>query len=157
MAHANEMLGFLHGFYGVGATIAPLIATTMITKGDLPWFYWYYAMVSPLFKPNSTPQLTVILDRLRSRRACHGSALFLGSQRRSFSRSKPQDIECRGLSSQRSDAHHASGTHNVDLRSFLPGLCWRGSCSWGLDRGVHDPREKYVSCGLTCFAGLTLY
>lgn len=46
MAHANEMLGFLHGFYGVGATIAPLIATTMMTKGDLPWFYWYYIMVS---------------------------------------------------------------------------------------------------------------
>lgn len=46
MAHANEMLGFLHGFYGVGATIAPLIATTMVTKAELPWYYWYYAMVS---------------------------------------------------------------------------------------------------------------
>jgi fucose permease len=46
MANANEMLGFLHGFYGLGATIAPLIATTMITKAELPWFYWYYVMVS---------------------------------------------------------------------------------------------------------------
>ena len=46
MANANELLGFLHAFYGVGATIAPLIATTMITKADLPWYYWYYCMVS---------------------------------------------------------------------------------------------------------------
>jgi fucose permease len=45
MANANEVLGFLHGFYGLGATIAPLIATTMITKGNLPWFYYYYLMV----------------------------------------------------------------------------------------------------------------
>lgn len=46
MANANELLGFLHGFYGLGATIAPLIATTMITKSNLPWYYWYYVMVS---------------------------------------------------------------------------------------------------------------
>ena len=45
MANANEILGFLHGFYGLGATIAPLIATTMITKAHLPWYYWYYVMV----------------------------------------------------------------------------------------------------------------
>ena len=46
MANANEVLGFLHAFYGLGATIAPLIATTMITKGNLPWYYWYYIMVA---------------------------------------------------------------------------------------------------------------
>ncbi|KXT12859.1 hypothetical protein AC579_5380 [Pseudocercospora musae] len=45
MANANEILGFLHAFYGAGATIAPLIATTMITKADLPWYYWYYCMI----------------------------------------------------------------------------------------------------------------
>lgn len=45
MANANEVLGFLHGFYGLGGTIAPLIATTMITKGNLPWYAWYYVMV----------------------------------------------------------------------------------------------------------------
>ena len=45
MANANEVLGFLHAFYGLGATIAPLIATTMITKANLPWYYWYYVMV----------------------------------------------------------------------------------------------------------------
>jgi fucose permease len=46
MANANEVLGLLHAFYGVGATIAPLVATSMITKADLPWYYWYYCMVS---------------------------------------------------------------------------------------------------------------
>jgi fucose permease len=45
MANANEVLGFLHGFYGLGGTIAPLIATTLITKADVPWYYWYYAMI----------------------------------------------------------------------------------------------------------------
>ncbi len=45
MNNANEMLGFLHGFYGVGGTIAPLIATTLITQADYPWYYWYYFMV----------------------------------------------------------------------------------------------------------------
>lgn len=46
LANPNEILGFLHGFYGVGATIAPLIATTMITRQGLQWYSFYYVMVS---------------------------------------------------------------------------------------------------------------
>lgn len=46
MANANELLGFLHGFYGLGATLSPLIATSMITKAFLPWYSFYYVMVS---------------------------------------------------------------------------------------------------------------
>jgi fucose permease len=50
MANPNEVLGFLHAFYGLGAVLAPLIATTMITKGNrLPWYYFYYVMVIPLY------------------------------------------------------------------------------------------------------------
>ncbi|KAM3079672.1 hypothetical protein ACMFMG_006085 [Clarireedia jacksonii] len=45
MENANELLGFLHGTYGLGATISPLIATAMITKGDLPWYKFYYVMI----------------------------------------------------------------------------------------------------------------
>ncbi|KAL1599603.1 hypothetical protein SLS60_007406 [Paraconiothyrium brasiliense] len=46
MANANEVLGFLHGFYGLGAVLSPLIATTMITKGQrLPWYTFYYVMI----------------------------------------------------------------------------------------------------------------
>jgi len=48
MEKSNEVLGFLHGFYGLGATLAPLIATTMITKGNLQWYTFYYILVSPI-------------------------------------------------------------------------------------------------------------
>ncbi|KAK0740712.1 tRNA wybutosine-synthesizing protein, partial [Schizothecium vesticola] len=44
MHSANELLGFLHGAYGLGATIAPLFATAMITKGHLPWYTFFYLM-----------------------------------------------------------------------------------------------------------------
>lgn len=49
MANPNEILGFLHAFYGLGAVLAPLIATTMITKGNLPWYTFYYVMISMAF------------------------------------------------------------------------------------------------------------
>lgn len=45
MQNANEILGFLHGAYGLGATIGPLIATAMVTHGDLPWYTFYYLMI----------------------------------------------------------------------------------------------------------------
>ena len=45
MQRANELLGFLHGAYGLGATIGPLIATAMVTKGGLPWYKFYYVMI----------------------------------------------------------------------------------------------------------------
>ncbi|KAK4239270.1 major facilitator superfamily domain-containing protein [Achaetomium macrosporum] len=45
MQRANELLGFLHGAYGLGATISPLIATAMVTRGGLPWYSFYYVMI----------------------------------------------------------------------------------------------------------------
>ena len=45
MQNANQLLGLLHGIYGLGGTVAPLIATTMVVKGRLPWYYWYYLMI----------------------------------------------------------------------------------------------------------------
>ncbi|GME51337.1 hypothetical protein GTA08_BOTSDO05339 [Neofusicoccum parvum] len=45
MANANEVLGFLHAFYSIGATISPLVATSMITKAHLQWYEFYYVMV----------------------------------------------------------------------------------------------------------------
>jgi len=45
MANANEVLGFLHGFYGLGAAISPLIATTVLTKAGWMWYEFYYLMV----------------------------------------------------------------------------------------------------------------
>lgn len=45
MANSNEVLGFFHGFYGVGATISPLVATSLISKAGWPWYSFYYLMV----------------------------------------------------------------------------------------------------------------
>ena len=45
MDHQNELLGLLHGCYGLGATISPLIATAMVTKYALDWWNFYYIMV----------------------------------------------------------------------------------------------------------------
>ncbi|KAF4465634.1 tetracycline resistance [Fusarium albosuccineum] len=42
---ANETLGFLHAFYGIGGTISPLIATNMIARAHLPWYNFYYVMI----------------------------------------------------------------------------------------------------------------
>jgi fucose permease len=47
MANANEVLGLLHGVYGLGAVLAPLIATSMIARAQMPWFNFYYVMVRP--------------------------------------------------------------------------------------------------------------
>jgi MFS family permease len=48
LANPNQVLGFLHGCYGLGAVLSPLIATTMVTKGGLQWYYFYYIMVREL-------------------------------------------------------------------------------------------------------------
>ncbi|KAK3371458.1 major facilitator superfamily domain-containing protein [Lasiosphaeria ovina] len=45
MHNANELLGIMHGAYGLGATIGPLIATAMITKGGLQWYTYYYVQL----------------------------------------------------------------------------------------------------------------
>ncbi|KAK5199766.1 hypothetical protein LTR99_004561 [Exophiala xenobiotica] len=45
MADANEVLGFLHGFYGVGAALSPLIATTVVTQAGWKWYEFYYILV----------------------------------------------------------------------------------------------------------------
>lgn len=45
MAHHNEALGILHACYGLGATLSPLIATSMITRANLPWWAFYYVMI----------------------------------------------------------------------------------------------------------------
>ncbi|KAK1779380.1 major facilitator superfamily domain-containing protein [Copromyces sp. CBS 386.78] len=45
MRKANELLGIIHGCYGLGATIGPLIATSMVTKGGLEWYTFYYVLV----------------------------------------------------------------------------------------------------------------
>ena len=48
LLNANEVLGFLHGAYGLGGILAPLIATAMVTRYDLPWYTFAYVMVGLL-------------------------------------------------------------------------------------------------------------
>lgn len=45
MANANEVLGFLHGFYGLGAVLSPVAATTLIAKRGWQWYEFYYFML----------------------------------------------------------------------------------------------------------------
>ena len=46
MANSNELLGFLHGFFGLGAVLSPLAATSLITKKGWHWHQFYYIMAS---------------------------------------------------------------------------------------------------------------
>ena len=45
MANANEVLGFMHALYGLGAVLSPLVATSMITRAHMEWYAFYYVMV----------------------------------------------------------------------------------------------------------------
>ncbi|KAH8800311.1 MFS transporter-like protein [Xylogone sp. PMI_703] len=45
MANSNEVSGILQACYSLGATVAPLIATAMISKGGLQWYAFYYLMI----------------------------------------------------------------------------------------------------------------
>ncbi|EEP80376.1 conserved hypothetical protein [Uncinocarpus reesii 1704] len=49
MGNANELLGILHAFYGLGATLAPTVATSLIAKANWKWFEFYYLVVGAAF------------------------------------------------------------------------------------------------------------
>ncbi|KAB8071885.1 major facilitator superfamily domain-containing protein [Aspergillus leporis] len=42
MANANQLLGLLHGLYGAGGVLSPILATSLITRAGLEWYYFYY-------------------------------------------------------------------------------------------------------------------
>lgn len=41
----NQILGLMHSCHGLGATISPLVITTMLDKYKLPWWDFYYIMI----------------------------------------------------------------------------------------------------------------
>lgn len=45
MQNSNEVLGFLHAFYGLGALLSPIIATSLITKAGWKWYQFYYLLI----------------------------------------------------------------------------------------------------------------
>ncbi|KAH9207868.1 MFS efflux transporter [Leptodontidium sp. 2 PMI_412] len=44
--NGTKMLGAMHGSYGIGGTVGPLIATAMVTKGNLLWSRYYFLPLS---------------------------------------------------------------------------------------------------------------
>ncbi|KAL2871475.1 MFS transporter [Aspergillus lucknowensis] len=44
MVNASTLMGFLHAFYGLGATVSPAIATAMVDHG-LDWYTFYFTLV----------------------------------------------------------------------------------------------------------------
>lgn len=45
MPQATQLLGCLHGFYGVGALLAPLSITYMVEKLGYEWYSYFYVLV----------------------------------------------------------------------------------------------------------------
>lgn len=46
MADSSKLMGLLHAFYGLGAALAPLIATSLFTKRGWQWYEFYYIMAA---------------------------------------------------------------------------------------------------------------
>ncbi|KAI5298297.1 hypothetical protein KEM55_003572 [Ascosphaera atra] len=44
MDDANELLGVLHGFYGLGGMLSPVLATALVTKAGWMWYQYYDIM-----------------------------------------------------------------------------------------------------------------
>ena len=81
LMNGTVLLGFMHGLYGVGGIISPLIATAMISRG-IRWSYFYLIpLVLALtgiglmgwswrgFEADSDYQLMTALERTASRRS----------------------------------------------------------------------------------------
>lgn len=92
MAHSNELLGLLHGFYGVGAVLSPLAATYMIARANMPWYFFYYIMVSGYhnLKLGNFSHSPCLIDRRRFRRARLLRCLLLEGNRCSLPRDEHQ-------------------------------------------------------------------
>jgi fucose permease len=84
LMNGTVILGFMHGLYGVGGIVSPLIATAMISKG-IRWSYFYIipltlAAVSIAFmgwsyrgfEADAAVQLMTALERTASRRTMPG-------------------------------------------------------------------------------------
>lgn len=44
--NSNELLGLLHGFYGLGATLTPVIASALFSHYGWRWYQVYYILVA---------------------------------------------------------------------------------------------------------------
>lgn len=140
MASANKVQGFLQSFYSAGATISPLIATTLVTQGQ-PWYTWYYIMVRLFRLPAALAD--VFIDWLCCPRAGRLHCCILAQNWRQIPfRKQAGDREWRqyDLGCRQEQDHPL-------VRCLLPGLCGSRSRSWRLDRYLHAARPKcYAIC-----------
>jgi fucose permease len=49
LQNSTQMLGLMHGSYGLGGTLGPLVATAMVTSGGLVWSRFYILTLSTAF------------------------------------------------------------------------------------------------------------
>jgi fucose permease len=47
LENANVVSGLLHGSYSAGAAAGPFVAGLSLGKAAMPWWDWYYVLVSP--------------------------------------------------------------------------------------------------------------
>ena len=73
LCNANEVLGFLHGAYGLGGILGPLIATSMTTTYNLPWWSFGYVMVALLVLEHLSPLIFWTADGKAFRARNQGS------------------------------------------------------------------------------------
>ncbi|OAA44351.1 Major facilitator superfamily domain, general substrate transporter [Metarhizium rileyi] len=45
MHQTNELLGIIHGAFGLGATTAPIISSAMVARMKMPWYSFYYVFI----------------------------------------------------------------------------------------------------------------
>ena len=55
MDDAHAVQGILHSHYSLEALLASLIATSIIVHGTLPWYPFYYVMVSGVLPSSPHP------------------------------------------------------------------------------------------------------
>ena len=46
MHQTNELLGIIHGAFGLGGAVAPLLASAMVAKLGLQWYQFYYVFIA---------------------------------------------------------------------------------------------------------------
>ncbi|EQL03662.1 Major facilitator superfamily domain, general substrate transporter [Ophiocordyceps sinensis CO18] len=46
MHQANELLGIIHGSFGLGGTVAPLIVSAMVARLHLEWYTYFYVIIA---------------------------------------------------------------------------------------------------------------
>ena len=46
MEHAHELLGLLHGVFGIGCTVGQVFAAVVLADRGRPWYFYYYLQLS---------------------------------------------------------------------------------------------------------------